>query len=82
MTTSNHGNDRRDFLKQSVFGTTAAGMVIASTTHVAAQSVTNAAKPEVTNDVDVLVVGGGTAGHVAAPSCQFISRSLDNNTSH
>jgi hypothetical protein len=33
---------------------------------VTAQTVPDAAKPEVTNDVDVLVVGGGTAGHVAA----------------
>ncbi|MDB4614399.1 FAD-dependent oxidoreductase [bacterium] len=31
-----------------------------------AQTVADAAEPEVTNDVDVLVIGGGTAGHVAA----------------
>jgi hypothetical protein len=66
MTTSNHDDDRRDFLKKSVFGTAAAGMVIASTSHATAQTVADAAEPEVTNDVDVLVVGGGTAGHVAA----------------
>ena len=31
-----------------------------------AQTVQDATQPEVTNEVDVLVVGGGTAGHVAA----------------
>jgi len=64
MTDSN--SDRRDFLQQSVVGTAAAGLAIASTSHATAQTVANAAEPEVTNDVDVLVVGGGTAGHVAA----------------
>ncbi len=58
--------DRRDFLQQSVVGTAAAGLTIASTSHATAQPVVDAAEPEVTNDVDVLVVGGGTAGHVAA----------------
>lgn len=57
--------DRRNFLKQSVIGT-AAGLTIASTSHVTAETVADAAKTEITNDVDVLVVGGGTAGHVAA----------------
>lgn len=66
MTSSNHDTDRRDFLQKSVFGTAAAGLAIASTSHVSAQTVPNASVPEVTNDVDVLVVGGGTAGHVAA----------------
>ena len=58
--------DRRDFLQQSVFGTAAAGLTIASTSHVTAETVADAAEVEVTNDVDVLVIGGGTAGHVAA----------------
>ena len=66
MTTSNHDNDRRNFLQKSVFGSAAAGMAIASSSHVTAQTVPDAAEPEITNDVDVLVVGGGTAGHVAA----------------
>lgn len=66
MTTSNHDSDRRDFLQQSVFGAAAAGLAIASTSHVTAQTIPNAIQPEVTSDVDVLVVGGGTAGHVAA----------------
>jgi len=66
MTISNHDNDRRNFLQQSLLGTAAAGLAIASSSHVTAQTIPNAAEPEVTNDVDVLVVGGGTAGHVAA----------------
>lgn len=41
-------------------------MAIASTGHVAAEPVPDAAESEVTNEVDVLVVGGGTAGNVAA----------------
>lgn len=58
--------NRRDFLQKSVFGTAAAGLTIASTSHASAQAPAEALEPEVTNDVDVLVVGGGTAGHVAA----------------
>jgi hypothetical protein len=58
--------NRRDFLQQSLLGTAAAGLTIASTSHVSAQSSPAAAAPELSNDVDVLVVGGGTAGHVAA----------------
>ncbi len=66
MTSLNHENDRRIFLQKTVIGTAAAGLAIASNSHVTAQSVTGAEEPEITNDVDVLVVGGGTAGHVAA----------------
>ena len=66
MTDSNSNTGRRGFLQQSVVGTAAAGLAVTSTSHVTAQAVPNAAKPEVTNEVDVLVVGGGTAGHVAA----------------
>jgi|GEM_PF-6059772 len=59
--------DRRGFLQQSLVGGTAFGLAIASTTHVSAEPTTAAAlDPETTNEVDVLVVGGGTAGHVAA----------------
>ena len=60
--------DRRQFLQAS-----AAGMVIASTTEVVlATNPTQAkelAKPDVTSSVDVLVVGGGTAGTIAAIQC-------------
>ncbi|MAD80392.1 MAG: FAD-dependent oxidoreductase [Pirellulaceae bacterium] len=66
MTDSNSNTGRREFLQQSVVGTAAAGLAISSTSHVTAQTVPDAAEPEVTNEVDVLVVGGGTAGHVAA----------------
>ncbi|MGZ0173220.1 MAG: FAD-dependent oxidoreductase [Planctomycetales bacterium] len=66
MTDSHSNTGRREFLQQSVVGTAAAGLAITSTSHVTAQTVPDAAEPEVTNDVDVLVVGGGTAGHVAA----------------
>ena len=66
MNSSSHDNDRRNFLHKSVFGTAAAGIAIVSDSHVTAQEVSDAAAPEVTNEVDVLVVGGGTAGHVAA----------------
>jgi len=58
--------NRRDFLQKSVLGTAAAGLAITSTTHVSAQSVAGAAEPQVNDEVDVLVVGGGTAGVVAA----------------
>ncbi len=58
--------DRRDFLQQSVLGAAAAGLTIASTSHAATRTVADAAEPEIANEVDVLVVGGGTAGHVAA----------------
>ena len=58
--------DRRNFLQQSVVGAATAGLTIASTSHVTAQVVADATETEITNDVDVLVVGGGTAGHVAA----------------
>ena len=69
MNTSDTGTDtdRRDFLQQTALGAAAAaGLTIASTTNVSAQAPPEALEPEVTNDVDVLVVGGGTAGHVAA----------------
>jgi hypothetical protein len=61
-------SNRRQFVRQTAaFGLTA-GLLpgIASTTEVNAASVPNAAEPEVTREVDVLVVGGGTAGTIAA----------------
>ena len=66
MTKKEDGTDRRDFLQSGLLGTAAAGLAITSTSHVTAQTVPDAAEPEVTNELDVLVVGGGTAGHVAA----------------
>ncbi len=66
MNSSQTETDRRTFLQRSVLGTAAAGLVITSSSHAHAQATPDAAEPEITNDVDVLVVGGGTAGHVAA----------------
>ncbi|MDA7888846.1 FAD-dependent oxidoreductase [Akkermansiaceae bacterium] len=58
--------DRRQFLQHSLLGTTALGMAIAATSEVSAAPATDGAEPEVTSQVDVLVVGGGTAGNIAA----------------
>jgi hypothetical protein len=57
-------SNRRAFLQQSLIG--AAGLGVASTSHATAATVANAAEPEVTDEVDVVVVGGGTAGAIAA----------------
>jgi hypothetical protein len=59
-------SSRRNFLQHSLFGTAGLGLGIASTSEVHAAPVTDAAEPEITHDVDVLVVGGGTAGAIAA----------------
>lgn len=61
-------SNRRQFIRQTAtFGLTS-GLLpgFASTTDVQAAPTPNAAEPEISNDVDVLVVVGGTAGHVAA----------------
>jgi len=57
---------RRDFIHHSLLGTAGAGFSIASTTEVHAAAVPHTATPEVDDEVDVLVVGGGTAGTIAA----------------
>lgn len=59
-------SNRREFLQHSFLGTAGLGLGIASTSEVRAAPVPNAAEPEITEDVDVLVVGGGTAGTIAA----------------
>ncbi len=59
-------SSRRNFLQHSLLGTAGLGLGIASTSEVRAQSLPGGLEPEVTDNVDVLVVGGGTAGHVAA----------------
>ena len=63
--------DRRNFLKGSMVG--AAGFVVASTTGIGGcagpvkkQKSAPSAEGMITNKVDVLVVGGGTAGTIAA----------------
>lgn len=57
---------RRDFIQRSLLGTTGLGFAIASTTEARAAAVPNAASPSINDEVDVLVVGGGTAGTIAA----------------
>ncbi len=59
-------SSRRNFIQNSVMGTAGLGMGIASTTEVSASTLPEAVAPETTVDVDVLVVGGGTAGTIAA----------------
>ena len=56
--------NRRAFIQQSLIGT--AGLGIASTFHASAAAVPDAAELEIADEVDVLVVGGGTAGAIAA----------------
>jgi hypothetical protein len=62
--------DRRDFLQHSVLGIAGAGITIASTTSVAVGAESDGGQEssvgDLTNEVDVLVVGGGTAGTIAA----------------
>ncbi|MAF12547.1 FAD-dependent oxidoreductase [Candidatus Poribacteria bacterium] len=63
--------DRRDSLTHSLLGAAGAGPAITSTTDVAVGAVTGetqvaTADGEITSEVDVLVVGGGTAGTIAA----------------
>jgi hypothetical protein len=59
-------NNRRQFLRSTMTGAT--GLVVASETHVTLGRGADVLPTEatVTNDVDVLVVGGGTAGTIAA----------------
>ncbi|MDA7597657.1 FAD-dependent oxidoreductase [bacterium] len=66
MKKKNNQTDRREFLQSGLLGTAAAGLTIASAGNTYAQAPLEALEPEATNVVDVLVVGGGTAGHVAA----------------
>tara|TARA_B110000438_G_scaffold261531_1_gene272288 strand:- start:1705 stop:3030 length:1326 start_codon:yes stop_codon:yes gene_type:complete len=59
--------DRRNFLQSSVLGAAGVGLAVSSSSSVAVAKTDEATiKPEVTNEVDVLVVGGGTAGTIAA----------------
>jgi hypothetical protein len=59
-------NSRRNFIQNSLLGTAGLGLGVASTTEVRAEALPDAAAPAITEDVDVLVVGGGTAGAIAA----------------
>ena len=57
---------RREFLQKSLLGTTVLGATFASTTEVMVAAEATEGEPSVVNEVDVLVVGGGTAGNIAA----------------
>jgi hypothetical protein len=59
-------NKRRVFIQNALFGTAGLGFGIASATEVIVDEMPNTAKPEIIEQVDVLVVGGGTAGTIAA----------------
>jgi hypothetical protein len=67
MDNKNKKTDRREFLQSGILGTAGMGLAVASTASVAvAESTESSRKPEVSSEVDVLVVGGGTAGTIAA----------------
>ena len=66
MKSSVNQSKRREFIQKSLLGTASAGLVVASTSHVSAESGQQATEPEIINQVDVLVVGSGSAGTTAA----------------
>ena len=66
MKSSVNQSKRREFIQKSLLGTASAGLVVASTSHVSAVSGQQATEPEIINQVDVLVVGSGSAGTTAA----------------
>jgi hypothetical protein len=57
---------RRNFLQHSLLGTAGLGLGISSTSEVHAAAAPLSAEPEIIQNFDVLVVGGGTAGTIAA----------------
>lgn len=57
-------NGRRQFLQYSLLAP--AGLALASSSHVRAEPAVAAAAKELETEVDLLIVGGGTAGTVAA----------------
>ena len=59
-------NSRRNFLQHTLLGSAGLGLGIASTSEVHAAPAPDSAAPQIKQDVDVLVVGGGTAGAIAA----------------
>ncbi len=59
-------SSRRNFLHYSLLGTTGLGLGAAATSEVHAVAPAFAGEPEINVSVDVLVVGGGTAGTIAA----------------
>ena len=61
--------DRRQFLQKSILG----GLVITSTSEVTAEIEQGVKETEVTQDIDVLVVGGGTAGKITGSNSDLLS---------
>ena len=67
MINRNGNSDRRAFLQSGILGMAGFGLTAVSSTSVAIAETEKATlDPELTNDIDVLVVGGGTAGTIAA----------------
>jgi hypothetical protein len=60
---------RRQFLQKSILG----GLVITSKSEVTAEIEQGVKEAEVTQDVDVLVVGGGTAGKITGSNSDLLS---------
>ena len=60
-------NPRRNFIQKSILGaSTFAGLSVASTAHASVENGVEDFEPEIINEVDVLVVGSGSAGITAA----------------
>ena len=69
-------NPRRNFIQNSILGaSTFAGLSVASTAHASVEKSEENFKPEVVNEVDILVVGG--AGLRASPQrCKLVEQEL------
>jgi hypothetical protein len=60
-------NLRRNFIQKSILGaSTVAGLSVTSTAHASVENPHESFNPEVTDEVDILVVGSGSAGTTAA----------------
>ena len=60
-------NPRREFMQKSLLGASAfAGLSVATTSHAKVDYPQKSLEPEVINEVDILVVGSGSAGTTAA----------------
>ena len=60
-------NPRREFMQKSLLGASAfAGLSVATTSHAKVDNPQKSLEPEVVNEVDILVVGSGSAGTTAA----------------
>jgi hypothetical protein len=66
MKSSVNQSKRREFIQKSLLGTASAGLVVASTAHAAVENKENDFEPEIIDEIDVLVVGSGSAGITAA----------------